>query len=86
METLMVLLVCNGFYWIQWIQWDLKSYWNYVQNIPQKRNIVMILIEKAIGLQCYSNRKHYYICDGFYPAEKTLETIKYVIVVLMVLK
>ncbi len=37
METIMCLLVCDGFYW-----WDVKSYWTNAQNTLQKA----ILLEK----------------------------------------
>ncbi len=41
METIMCLLVCDGFYW-----WDVKSYWKIYAQI----NFVMVLLEKANGL------------------------------------
>ncbi len=40
----------NGVYWyVMDLLWDVKSYWKNAQNTLQKRNFVMVLLEKANG-------------------------------------
>lgn len=45
METVIVLLVCDGVYW-----WDVKSHGNNAQNTLYKDDFYDVLMEKANGL------------------------------------